>query len=386
MKKAVGWGGLVVGVIAGVIVAPLLLLSSSGSCAAAGGSGSIAGRAVPGAVAGWAAQASSTTGVDVKVLVAQTYVESAWGSAQHGLPDSTVHAWSGGLDADADRGLLAPGGATAVGLGRPQGIQLSDWINSATAGGGEHAVGFAQFIPSTWRAYTGKHPKPDGGHWDPWNPLDAMTLEGYYMGEIMARHGGDVPAAFREYGTGDAGVKAWQELVKTWKAAAGAACGAVAGALGDLPWLVKLPVPQAGWQQVIPVPAWPGGFQPSAVTPQCVAGALWTWAFIHHWRSVPGLGVSYAKDMYAAAVAAGWKVSSSPVAGAMVVYGPLSAADFAGHVGTVTAAESDRFELVEQNYVNTVGDLGPHWGTWDVRVNPWPDSRVIGFIVAPAGV
>jgi hypothetical protein len=46
--------------------------------------------------------------------------------------------------------------------------------------------------------------------------------------------------------------------------------------------------------------------------------------------------------------------------------------------------EGDRYEVVEQNFLDFNPDLEPHWQTFDLRSIAWPDPAVVGFVVAPA--
>ncbi len=124
---------------------------------------------------------------------------------------------------------------------------------------------------------------------------------------------------------------------------------------------------------------------PPAVTNQCVAGALATWALMHagdprwnHPRPLSGNAI----DLYAAAVAQGFQVSSQPAPGAMVVFG--GSYGVFGHIATVRAVQGDRYEIVEQNFLDYSADLQPHWQTFDLRSIGWPDPAVLGFVVAPA--
>ena len=123
---------------------------------------------------------------------------------------------------------------------------------------------------------------------------------------------------------------------------------------------------------------------PSAVTNQCVAGALATWALMHlgdpRWHRPPPLPGN-AIDLFGAASAGGFQVSRQPVPGAMVVYG--GAYGIFGHVATVRAVEADRYEVIEQNFLDFSPTVEPHWQTFDLRSAGWPDPAVIGFVVAP---
>jgi hypothetical protein len=152
---------------------------------------------------------------------------------------------------------------------------------------------------------------------------------------------------------------------------------------------VALPIPAPGWVQRIPTPTWPSDLaahmSPSAITNQCVAGALATWALMHpgdpRWNGPRPL-LGNAIDLYGSAVAQGFQVSRTPVAGAMVIYG--SSYGIFGHIATVRAVQPDRYEVVEQNFLDFNPNLEPHWQTFDLRSIAWPDSRVVGFVGRPA--
>lgn len=166
------------------------------------------------------------------------------------------------------------------------------------------------------------------------------------------------------------------------------------GALQGLPWQVVSPIPNPGWRQQFPVPKWPAGLpgtrvNPPAVTPQCVAGALWTWATAHlqdpGFAHPPALTSAYASQMAGEARQKGFQVTSSPQPGDMVVWRAGSYYGSAGHVGTVIATAGDRYEVIEQNLLNDTPDMSAHWGMFDIRSVAWPDPQVAGFIHAPPG-
>jgi surface antigen len=96
----------------------------------------------------------------------------------------------------------------------------------------------------------------------------------------------------------------------------------------------------------------------------------------------PGPLFGNAIDLFGVAAARGFQVSSQPVPGAMVVYG--SAYGVFGHIGTVRAVQGDRYEVIEQNFLDFNPNLEGHWQTFDLRSVAWPDPTVLGFIVAPA--
>ena len=87
-------------------------------------------------------------------------------------------------------------------------------------------------------------------------------------------------------------------------------------------------------------------------------------------------------DLLGVAQAEGFQVSSQPVVGAMVVYG--SSYGLFGHIATVRAVQADRYEVIEQNFLDFNPNLEPHWQTFDLRSIAWPDPAVLGFIVAPS--
>ena len=125
-----------------------------------------------------AVQAGRLTQQDPNVLLAIAKVETSWGQAQNGQSDDLVPAdLLGHIDATA----LAPGGSTAVLLGLAGGRQIGDWVNPQAVGS-EHAVGFMQFLPSTWRTESAAAPgRPE----DPYRPLDAMVTAGSYLARLQ---------------------------------------------------------------------------------------------------------------------------------------------------------------------------------------------------------
>src|SRR5437660_5514213 len=222
MMKLLAVAGGSVAAMAGTLVAVPLLFSGQPSAqrSACGGTGTIDGHAVRSGVETAARLAATRTGVDELVLLAVTYRETHWGEAAAGVPDEQALAWLGDLAADVDRVALAPGGASAVLVGRPAGVALGDWADPIPVAG-EHALGFAQFLPSTWRAVAAVHPRPGGGAWDPYAPPDALTLAGYYLASLLKTANGDVDAAVRSYGTA-AFPSALAQLRSTWTAACAA--------------------------------------------------------------------------------------------------------------------------------------------------------------------
>jgi surface antigen len=74
-----------------------------------------------------------------------------------------------------------------------------------------------------------------------------------------------------------------------------------------------------------------------------------------------------------------------PVVGSMVVYAPGwgGPGDTPGHIATVIGVQGDRFEVIEQNLVNSSSVLAGNWGTFDVRIDQAGARGIEGFIVAP---
>jgi CHAP domain/Transglycosylase SLT domain len=354
------------GILALVILAPALL--ATGSPSASGLSPQLADA--PPALVPLALQAGAATGIDGNVLLAIAKVETAFGRARQAQPDDLVPA---DIRAAVDAAALQPGGATAQLLDLPDGRRIGDWVNPQPVGA-EHAMGFMQFLPSTWRAEAAAAP---GGPRDPYRPLDAMTVAGSYLHriELGAAGGGqhDLRGALAMYG----GSTAYADQVLALAAPA---------VTSTLP--VVLPIPAPGWVRRIPTPDWPADLaahmSPAGVTNQCVAGALATWAMMHlgdpRWNHPPPL-FGNAIDLYGVARAQGFQVSSQPAPGEMVVYG--SSYGLFGHIATVVAVEPGRYEVVEQNFLDFSPNLEPHWQTFDLRSVAWPDRSVVGFVVAP---
>jgi hypothetical protein len=253
------------------------------------------------------------------------------------------------------------------------------------------ALGPAQFEPGTWAIY-GVDGNGDGTK-DPWNPVDAVASAGNYLRALGAGTPSAVRAALCHYNAGSSpafqacmdGAQSpdYADAVLAWAVRyRGPAIGG-----GSLP--AVLPIPPPGWVQRIATPQWPADLgahmSPPAVTNQCVAGALATWALMHqgdtrwnHPRPLFGNAI----DLLGVATARGFRVSAQPVPGAMVVYG--GAYGVFGHIGTVRAVQGDRYEVIEQNFLDFNPNLEGHWQTFDLRSVVWPDPAVLGFIVAPS--
>jgi murein DD-endopeptidase MepM/ murein hydrolase activator NlpD len=222
MTRLFGIAGASLAALAGALVAVPLLFGSqpSASGTVCGGTGSIDGHVVPAGVETSARVAALRTGVDELVLLAVTYRETHWGLAAAGVPEEQALAWLGDLVSNVDRAALSQGGASAALVGRAAGVALGDWADPIPVGD-EHALGFAQFLPSTWRAAAAAHPRPGGGAWDPYSPPDALTLAGYYLADLLKAANGDVDTAVRRYGTADF-PSALAQLRSTWQTACAA--------------------------------------------------------------------------------------------------------------------------------------------------------------------
>ena len=356
-------------ILALVILAPALL--SFGSPSASGLSPQLA-DAPPGLVP-LALQAGAATGIAGNVLLAIAKVETDWGRARQAQPDDLVPA---DIRAAVDAAALQPDGTTAQLLGLPDGRRIGDWVNPSPVGT-EHAMGFVQFLPSTWRAEAAEAP---GGPRDPYRPLDAMTVVGSYLhrievGAVSSRQR-DLRSALAVYG----GSTAYADQVLAL---------AEPATTSGLP--VVLPIPAPGWFQCVPTPSWPADLaahmSPSAVTKQCMTGALATWAVMHVGdprmnRPPPLFG--NAIDLFSAwRGPQGFAVSGQPVAGQMVVYG--SSYGVFGHIAAVVAVEPGRYEVIEQNFLDFNPVREPHWTTVDLRLVARPDPGVVGFVVGPPG-
>jgi membrane-bound lytic murein transglycosylase B len=127
-----------------------------------------------------ARRAGGLTGTDPAVLLAISEVECDFGRCRAGQPDAMVPA---DVRSRVDRTALQPGGATATLLGITDGRRIGDWVDPIPVAGGQHAMGFMQFLPSTWRQ---EAPLAPGHPRDPYRPLDAMVAAGSYLGRLQS--------------------------------------------------------------------------------------------------------------------------------------------------------------------------------------------------------
>lgn len=265
------------------------------------------------------------------------------------------------------------------------------------------AAGPMQFEPPTFRSFA-----VDGdadGTRDLYDPADAIATAAHYLQSLGADQPDRVRAALCHYnaGGGDAFAAcmantnpqtSYPEMAMGWAQKYGEASPPPGGSgvAANLPWpTIPLTLP-IRTQKPIPLPAWPPGTAQRAGSPatnQCVAGALWAWAAMHPGDSrwPPNLHDAFAYQMLGSAQRLGYQTSppGRPVTGSMVVYasGWGGPGDSAGHIATVIGVQGDRFEVVEQNLVDSSSVLSSGWGTFDVRIDQAGDRGIEGFIVAP---
>jgi membrane-bound lytic murein transglycosylase B len=131
--------------------------------------------AAPAQLVAVARQAGRLTGSDPAVLLAISEVECDFGRCRAGQPDELVPA---DVRDRIDREALLPGGETVRLLGLADGRRIGDWVNPIAVAGGQHAMGFMQFLPSTWRQ---EAPLAPGRPRDPYRPYDSMVAAGSYL-------------------------------------------------------------------------------------------------------------------------------------------------------------------------------------------------------------
>ena len=134
----------------------------------------------PSALVAVAHQAGRLTGADPAVLLAISEVECDFGRCRADQPDAMVPQ---DVRSRVDRAALQPGGATANLLGIAEGRRIGDWVDPIPVAGGQHAMGFMQFLPSTWRR---EAPLAPGRPGDPYRPIDAMVAAGSYLGRLQS--------------------------------------------------------------------------------------------------------------------------------------------------------------------------------------------------------
>ena len=228
-------------------------IASWGGARASGLSLALAGA--PQGLVTVAFQADQATSVDPNVLLAIADVETNWGQAQNGQPDGLV---ADDIRAKIDVAALQAGGATATMLELKDGRRMGDWVNPQPVGPRqEHAMGFMQFLPSTWRVESAAAP---GSPRDPYKPADALLTAGSYLHRLETGAAGGVPrdlrGALAVYGGSLADADQVLSLAQLPAQVAGL--------------LVVFPIPAPGWVQRIATPQWPSilamHMSPSAVT------------------------------------------------------------------------------------------------------------------------
>ncbi|HXM55997.1 MAG TPA: transglycosylase SLT domain-containing protein [Candidatus Dormibacteraeota bacterium] len=183
------------GTLGGVVAIALLLLAGamapqlrSAAQAAAPGGGGAAGTpelglvipaAAPAPLVTVARRAARATGADPAVLLAISQVECDFGRCRAGQSDTLVPA---DVRSHIDRTALEPGGETYLLLGLSDGRRIGDWVNPIPVAGGQHAMGFMQFLPSTWRE---EAPLAPGRPADPYRPYDSMVAAGSYLARLQ---------------------------------------------------------------------------------------------------------------------------------------------------------------------------------------------------------
>lgn len=171
-------------ILAGVVfmVGAVTLLVPTVLSSPSSGVGFALGGALTGAPKGLvtiAVQAGRQTSQDPNILLAIAKVETDWGQARQGQPDDLVPA---DVRTRIDTAALQASGMTATILGLAGGRGIGDWVNPQPVGT-EHAMGFMQFLPSTWRGEALAAPsRPQ----DPYRPLDAMVTAGSYLARLQS--------------------------------------------------------------------------------------------------------------------------------------------------------------------------------------------------------
>ena len=152
-----------------------------------------------------AADAARLSHVDARYLLAIAYIETTYG--RHTAPRADLAGPLGDTIPADVRGhihddRLGVGAATPQMLALPadRAIQLGDWVNPAAAAGtGEHAMGFTQFTPTTWRGYAAQGASVLGHEPDPYDPTDAMTMTGLKVFADVRAEGGDLLMGLSHY-------------------------------------------------------------------------------------------------------------------------------------------------------------------------------------------
>ncbi len=328
----------------GLVAVPALLMPAAGAFQLSPGLGS-----VPTGLVALAVQAGDETGTDPNLLLAIAKVECDFGHCRSGASASLVPP---DILAHVDVAALAPGGAIAVLLGLPSGIRIGDWVDPIAVSG-EHALGFMQFLPSTWRE---EAPLAPGHPEDPFDPFQAMVVAGCYLRRLMEGALGralSLRDAVAAYGGG------------SYAYADGVLALAGSGTAGGA-------TPVAGVHVITdPGPVFPG-VPPGGYPTYGYAPGNCTW-WVAYNRPVPqDLGDAW--QWLGNAAAHGLATSAEPTLGSIVVYGRGGGYSAYGHVALVIGVQPGSFTVSEMNYVGL--------GVVDERTSLWPDPRhVEGFIL-----
>lgn len=197
--KRVSPGGVV---LLGLLVLLVVMTPKAAATPTAQPAGPAAPAAAPAGLVAVAQAASRQTGIDADVLLAISWVECRYGRCRAGQPDTLVPP---DLRRHVDAASMLPGGSTAVLLGLLDGRRIGDWVNPQAVAGGQHAMGFMQFLPTTWRQEARLAP---GHPEDPYSPRDSMVVAGSYLARLESgaalRGRRNIRGALAVYGGSDA--------------------------------------------------------------------------------------------------------------------------------------------------------------------------------------
>ena len=309
----------------------------------------------PGALLTIAAQAGDATDIDPNVLLAIAKVECSFGQCRTGQPDALVPA---DIRAHIDAAALQPGGRTAALLGLAGGRHIGDWVNPEPVAGGQHAMGFMQFLPSTWRL---EAPLAPGSPRDPYDPFQAMVVAGSYLHRLESGAETGRPESLSDAIATYGGSQAYAAQVLALAQAPAADLGDQAASLGY--GRVLEVTGQAPVMNGVPPGGWPHATYPYG---QC------TWWVAYNRPVPPYLGDAW--QWLGNAARSGYQISGEPTVGSIVVYARNHGYSTFGHVGIVLEVRPDGFVVSEMNYVG--------WAIVDQRLSPWPDPQhVEGFIL-----
>lgn len=316
--------------------------------------------------------------------------------AEQDIPPSYLalfQKWA--AESGIDWTVLAGVGKVETDFGRAPLPGVSSGTNAAGA------AGPMQFEASTFARY---YVAGSGSPPDLFDPGQAIAAAAAYLAALGMTDPAQEQSALCHYNAGSgtayqaclADPNSYAAQVLSWARQYRGAPLATNGTIsGNLPW-PELPLTDpVGTRTPIPPIAWPAGAaahaSPSAITNQCVAGALWTWGVMHlsdpRWSPPPALAEPMAWQEFGAAQQEGFQTTGpdQPVVGSMVVYASGWGGSGAGHIATVIAVSGSKFEVVEQNVVSVSDALVEAWNVFDVRIDRAGSPGIEGFIVAPPG-